>query len=91
MHETRATALRAALTATREFQGITGVLSCDPFGDYGTGASTSIDHCDRRTTDAAQAPRPRWCTGFLPERRARVSADAQVVEQALAQVLHRAR
>ena len=49
-------ALRAALTATQDFQGITGVLSCDAFGDCGTGRINIYHHRDSRTTDAAQVP-----------------------------------
>ena len=49
-------ALRAALTATRNFRGITGVLSCDTFGDCGTGRINIYHHRDSRTTDAAQVP-----------------------------------
>ena len=49
-------ALRAALTATQEFQGITGVLSCDAFGDCGTGRINIYHHRDSRITDAAQLP-----------------------------------
>ena len=49
-------ALRAALAATQDFQGITGVLSCDAFGDCGTGRINIYHHRDSRTTDAAQLP-----------------------------------
>ena len=49
-------ALRAALTATRGFQGITGVLSCDAFGDCGSGRINIYDHQDSGITDAAQLP-----------------------------------
>ena len=48
--------LREALTATRNFQGITGVLSCDAFGDCGTGRINIYHHRDSRLTDAAQLP-----------------------------------
>ena len=49
-------ALRAALTAKQEFQGITGVLSCDAYGDCGTGRINIYHHRDSRITDAAQLP-----------------------------------
>ena len=49
-------ALRNALTATRNFQGITGVFSCDAFGDCGTGRINIYHHRDSRLTDAAQLP-----------------------------------
>ena len=49
-------ALRAALTATQGFQGITGVLSCDAFGDCGSGRINIYDHQDSGITDAAQLP-----------------------------------
>ena len=49
-------ALRAALTATQGYRGITGVLSCDAFGDCGTGRINIYDHRDSRITDAAQLP-----------------------------------
>ena len=49
-------ALRAALTATQNFQGLTGLLSCDAFGDCGTGRINIYHHRDSRTTDAAQIP-----------------------------------
>ena len=49
-------ALRAALAATHDFQGITGVLSCDAFGDCGTGRINIYHHRDSRITDAAQVP-----------------------------------
>ena len=49
-------ALRAALTGTQGFQGITGVLSCDAFGDCGSGRINIYDHRDSGITDAAQLP-----------------------------------
>ena len=49
-------ALREALTATRNFRGITGVLSCDAFGDCGTGRINIYHHRDSGITDAAQVP-----------------------------------
>ena len=49
-------ALRAALPATQEFQGITGVLSCDAFGDCGTGRINIYHHRDSGTTDASRLP-----------------------------------
>lgn len=49
-------ALRAALTATHDFQGIIGVLSCDAFGDCGTGRINIYHHRDSGITDAAQVP-----------------------------------
>ena len=49
-------ALRAALTATRNFQGLTGLLTCDAFGDCGTGRINIYQHRDADITDAAQLP-----------------------------------
>ena len=49
-------ALRAALTATQNFQGLTGLLSCDAFGDCGTGRINIYHHRDSGITDAAQLP-----------------------------------
>ena len=47
-------ALRAAMGAMTGFQGITGVLSCDAFGDCGTGRINIYHHTDSSVTDAAQ-------------------------------------
>ena len=49
-------ALRAALATTEGFRGIAGVLSCDAFGDCGTGRVNIYDHTDSSITDAAQLP-----------------------------------
>ncbi len=48
--------LREALGATAGFQGITGVLSCDAFGDCGTGRVNIYYHTDSGVTDTAQLP-----------------------------------
>ena len=53
LHVDRA-ALREAMGAMTGFQGITGVLSCDTFGDCGTGRINIYDHTDASVTDAAQ-------------------------------------
>ena len=47
-------ALREAMGAMTGFQGITGVLSCDTFGDCGTGRINIYDHTDSTITDASQ-------------------------------------
>lgn len=49
-------ALRMALTATHGFRGITGILSCDAFGDCGTGRVNIYYHQDSGITDVAQLP-----------------------------------
>ena len=49
-------ALRATLTATHDFHGIIGTLSCDAFGDCGTGRINVYDHQDSGVTDAASLP-----------------------------------
>ncbi len=48
--------LRAALTATAGFQGIIGAISCDEFGDCGTGRIHITHHTDSSITDVAQLP-----------------------------------
>ena len=48
------TALREAMGTMTGFQGITGVLSCDAFGDCGTGRINIYDHTDLSVTDAGQ-------------------------------------
>ena len=52
LHVDRA-ALREALGAMTGFRGITGVLSCDAFGDCGTGRINIYDHRDSTITDAS--------------------------------------
>ncbi len=49
-------ALRTQIRATADFQGITGVLSCDDFGDFGTGRINIYHHTDPDVTDTAQLP-----------------------------------
>ena len=49
-------ALRAALTGTAGFQGIIGTISCDRFGDCGTGSVQIAHHTDSSITDVAQLP-----------------------------------
>ncbi len=49
-------ALRQEVEATTGFQGIIGVLSCDDFGDCGTGFTNIYHHPDLGVTDAAQLP-----------------------------------
>ncbi len=47
-------ALREALGATEDFEGLLGTLSCDDFGDCGTGAVNIYHHTDPEITDPAQ-------------------------------------
>ena len=49
-------ALREEIGATARFQGIAGVLSCDDFGDCGTGNVNIYQHQDSTITDPAQLP-----------------------------------
>ena len=49
-------ALRQEIGATDGFQGLLGVLSCDDFGDCGTGHVTIYHHTDSTVTDPAQLP-----------------------------------
>ena len=48
--------LRAALTGTAGFQGIIGAISCDEFGDCGTGRIQIAHHTTSGNTDVAQLP-----------------------------------
>ena len=48
--------LRATLTNTSGFQGIIGTISCDEFGDCGTGSVQIAHHTDASITDVAQLP-----------------------------------
>ncbi len=48
--------LREEIGATSGFQGIIGVLSCDDFGDCGTGRVNIYHHTDAAITDPAQLP-----------------------------------
>ena len=47
-------ALREEVGATADFQGIIGVLTCDEFGDCGTGRVNIYYHTDSSITDTAQ-------------------------------------
>ena len=49
-------ALRRELHATSGFQGLTGTLTCDEFGDCGTGRINIYHHTDLNITDPAQLP-----------------------------------
>ena len=49
-------ALRQEIGATADFQGITGVLACDDFGDCGSGRVNIYHHADSGVTDAGQLP-----------------------------------
>ena len=49
-------ALRDALDGTADFQGIIGTLTCDDFGDCGTGRSVIHLHDDSSVTDPALLP-----------------------------------
>ncbi len=55
LHLDRA-ALREGLGATAGFQGLAGVLSCDDFGDCGTGRVNIYHHTDSSITDPALVP-----------------------------------
>ena len=48
--------LREALTSTTGFGGITGAISCDEFGDCGTGRLRISHHTDSNVTDIAELP-----------------------------------
>ena len=48
--------LRGALDGTEGFQGILGTLTCDDFGDCGTGRSVVHLHADTRITDPSLLP-----------------------------------
>ena len=48
--------LREALTGFRDFKGIIGVITCDEFGDCGTGRVQISHHTDSRMTDIAELP-----------------------------------
>ena len=49
-------ALREEIGRTSGFQGIIGKLTCDEFGDCGTGRVNITSHEDSSITDAAQLP-----------------------------------
>ena len=49
-------ALREEIAATTDFQGIIGTLTCDEFGDCGTGRVNIYYHTDSSITDVAQLP-----------------------------------
>ena len=49
-------ALRRELHATFGFQGLLGTLTCDEFGDCGTGRINIYHHTDLNITDPAQLP-----------------------------------
>ena len=49
-------ALREELGATEGFQGLIGALSCDGFGDCGTGRVNIYHHTDTGVTDTAGLP-----------------------------------
>ena len=55
LHVDRA-ALRRELGATQGFQGLLGVVSCDGFGDCGTGRINIYHHSDAEITDPARLP-----------------------------------
>ena len=46
--------LREALTATDGFEGVIGTISCDEFGDCGTGRLNIYHHTDSSVTDVAE-------------------------------------
>ena len=49
-------ALRQQLSATAGFQGLSGTLSCDDFGDCGAGRINIYHHTDSSVTEPAQLP-----------------------------------
>ena len=55
LHVDRA-GLREAIAATEGFQGLVGALSCDDFGDCGTGRINIYHHTDAGIADPAQLP-----------------------------------
>ena len=48
--------LREALTGTTDFIGIIGTISCDEFGDCGTGRVQIAHHTDSRFTEIGELP-----------------------------------
>ncbi len=48
--------LRAALTATHDFEGMIGALTCDQFGDCGSGHLHIVHHTDAAITDLESLP-----------------------------------
>ena len=48
--------LREALTGVTGFKGVIGAISCDEFGDCGTGAVQIAHHTDSSVTDVADVP-----------------------------------
>ena len=48
--------LREALTGTSEFGGIIGTISCDEFGDCGTGRIVISHHTDSSVADVTELP-----------------------------------
>ena len=49
-------ALRDSLSAVSGYEGITGELSCDAFGDCGSGRVDVVHHTDLSVTDVADLP-----------------------------------
>ena len=49
-------ALRDALDDTADFQGLIGTLTCDDFGDCGTGRSVIHLHAEPSVTDPSLLP-----------------------------------
>lgn len=48
--------LREALSGTRRFQGLIGEISCDRFGDCGTGRAYIVRHTDPAVTEITELP-----------------------------------
>ena len=48
--------LREALTGVTGFMGVIGAISCDEFGDCGTGGVQIAHHTDSSVTDVAEVP-----------------------------------
>jgi ABC-type transport system substrate-binding protein len=57
-------ALRDAMYATQDFQGLTGTLSCDENGDCATGEALAIFQLtEAEVVDGAWPPQPFWLPG----------------------------
>ncbi|MDE0461645.1 MAG: ABC transporter substrate-binding protein, partial [Caldilineaceae bacterium] len=48
--------LREALSGTRGFRGLIGEISCDGFGDCGTGRAYVVQHTDAAVTEIRELP-----------------------------------
>jgi branched-chain amino acid transport system substrate-binding protein len=48
--------LRESLTGAKDFNGLIGTISCDAFGDCGTGRLLMSHHTDSSITDITEVP-----------------------------------